>query len=77
MTSFFAYISNFVERVDGTQARLKQVRAEAITQPDQCGKGGWDSGEIETQDSKILMDDNITCGKGGWDSGEIETSKIG
>ena len=40
------------------------------------GKGGWDSGEIEThladQATKVLS----RCGKGGWDSGEIETVGI-
>ena len=37
-----------------------------------CGKGGWDSGEIETkiEEGGIPMNDR---GKGGWDSGEIET----
>ena len=39
-----------VERVDGTQARLKQL-VNAIRQGKlvQSGKGGWDSGEIETR----------------------------
>ncbi len=38
-----------VERVDGTQARLKQiVLIEQEDLPVAGGKGGWDSGEIET-----------------------------
>ena len=38
-----------------------------------CGKGGWDSGEIETI-SGAKQDQNTSAGgKGGWDSGEIET----
>ena len=39
------------------------------------GKGGWDSGEIETV-SKMLVVLQKLCGKGGWDSGEIETHII-
>jgi len=36
------------------------------------GKGGWDSGEIET-DKGVLPCVGKGSGKGGWDSGEIET----
>ena len=37
-----------VERVDGTQARLKPINW-IVTDPRRMrGKGGWDSGEIET-----------------------------
>ena len=42
---------------------------------DPGGKGGWGSGEIETQSMiayKALMHG---CGKGGWGSGEIETGR--
>jgi len=38
-----------VERVDGTQARLKQQHYILLPVYLPCGKGGWDSGEIETQ----------------------------
>ncbi len=37
-----------VERVDGTQARLKQEIRRTWHIFFSCGKGGWDSGEIET-----------------------------
>ena len=37
-----------VERVDGTQARLKPWNLVRIYSSETCGKGGWDSGEIET-----------------------------
>ena len=38
-----------VERVDGTQARLKpSLTALHPSQERSGGKGGWDSGEIET-----------------------------
>ena len=36
------------------------------------GKGGWDSGEIETSHLQIQLLLGYR-GKGGWDSGEIET----
>ena len=38
----------FVERVDGTQARLKQKVSRVNETECKGGKGGWDSGEIET-----------------------------
>ena len=37
-----------VERVDGTQARLKQSLPFSFSSLRAGGKGGWDSGEIET-----------------------------
>ena len=37
-----------VERVDGTQARLKLLLFLELSQDLSRGKGGWDSGEIET-----------------------------
>ena len=37
-----------MERVDGTQARLKHLSASSAHNPQGSGKGGWDSGEIET-----------------------------
>ena len=37
------------------------------------GKGGWDSGEIETEISTPHVAFKVR-GKGGWDSGEIETN---
>ena len=37
-----------MERVDGTQARLKQPMGSATGYCRERGKGGWDSGEIET-----------------------------
>ena len=37
------------------------------------GKGGWDSGEIETVHTSHVHLLLSLCGKGGWDSGEIET----
>mgnify|MGYP007135465070 CR=1 FL=1 len=37
-----------MERVDGTQARLKQMSKVYLLQEKTGGKGGWDSGEIET-----------------------------
>ena len=37
------------------------------------GKGGWDSGEIETLKHWTLRCFQVCRGKGGWDSGEIET----
>jgi len=37
-----------VERVDGTQARLKQMGPIRRRLNGVGGKGGWDSGEIET-----------------------------
>src|SRR5260370_39365012 len=40
-----------VERVDGTQARLKRSYATWIFARFGSGKGGWDSGEIETFDT--------------------------
>ena len=61
-----------MERVDGTQARLKLRRGRRARHTRYRGKGGWDSGEIETgkhRDHPV----NWECGKGGWDSGEIET----
>ena len=39
------------------------------------GKGGWDSGEIETVCDMCVTMHNEVGGKGGWDSGEIETTK--
>ena len=39
-----------VERVDGTQARLKQYSAQGNDRVYERGKGGWDSGEIETSE---------------------------
>jgi len=39
---------NLVERVDGTQARLKQGIVQRNISSGWRGKGGWDSGEIET-----------------------------
>ena len=61
-----------MERVDGTQARLKLTLPERVWLDMIRGKGGWDSGEIETpkHDTRITV---IHRGKGGWDSGEIET----
>jgi len=37
-----------VERVDGTQARLKPFHSRCVGISESGGKGGWDSGEIET-----------------------------
>ena len=37
-----------MERVDGTQARLKQESHQSASVGRYRGKGGWDSGEIET-----------------------------
>ena len=64
-----------VERVDGTQARLKRDVLQRSAVPIGGGKGGWDSGEIETHNMLIYLLE-ATCGKGGWDSGEIETAKV-
>ena len=63
-----------MERVDGTQARLKREEfIDEDTVLTQGGKGGWDSGEIETVFIAAIAP-SFACGKGGWDSGEIETS---
>ena len=37
-----------MERVDGTQARLKLDTVADVPPAVPGGKGGWDSGEIET-----------------------------
>ena len=42
-----------VERVDGTQARLKLYQCPLLLMLQKSGKGGWDSGEIETSPRKI------------------------
>ena len=57
--------ASIVERVDGTQARLKHTGNEVAyctTWP--RGKGGWDSGEIETD----KIDDSDFAGPSwkGW-----------
>ena len=60
--------------MDGTQARLKHLVSARDTNTLVGGKGGWDSGEIET----CLGSGGASpasCGKGGWDSGEIETNR--
>ena len=61
-----------MERVDGTQARLKlrKILQDYGIKPG--GKGGWDSGEIETH-RYFAVAIHRPRGKGGWDSGEIET----
>ena len=62
-----------MERVDGAQARLKLHHHVVANAVDDGGKGGWGSGEIET-DTLQSVAYNILSGKGGWGSGEIETS---
>ena len=66
--------SSDVERVDGTQARLKLDSGIPTDFYFFSGKGGWDSGEIETKEVGKREEDILLCGKGGWDSGEIETA---
>ena len=58
--------------MDGTQARLKQAQLFLPLPQSQGGKGGWDSGEIETNSDQPVGGVKLS-GKGGWDSGEIET----
>ena len=44
--------------MDGTQARLKLIGCDTTSIMDESGKGGWDSGEIETDiavSSTLLM----------------------
>jgi hypothetical protein len=66
-----------VEKVDGTQMRLKL--SCTINNQELCtsGKGGWDSDEIETTIKRGIMEATVYRGKGGWDSDEIETVPIG
>ena len=65
-----------MERADGTQARLKHRYKSPTASQLRSGKGGWDSGEIETSRTYSSCS-GVACGKGGWDSGEIETCKSG
>ena len=63
-----------MERADGTQARLKpDNHMRSLCSLLHGGKGGWDSGEIETLEDRQPQCCSLSCGKGGWDSGEIET----
>ena len=59
--------------MDGTQARLKRILSRTSRTCCSCGKGGWDSGEIETIAARNELVALGLGGKGGWDSGEIET----
>ena len=50
--------------MDGTQARLKQSLVDSSRASVSCGKGGWDSGEIETVRMQKLPDNPNKVWKG-------------